>query len=129
MPPFSPAAVYDLLVDELGADHTLLNIRGETVGPGPGRATWLYGEGCPSSARAPPVFHPLVSLSRGSPPFLSPQALELAARLNRKELFYHLIYKNREICWQYGSRVNYNLDLRVVDGARRACSALHGTGL
>ena len=27
-------AVYDLLVDELGADHTLLNIRGETVGPG-----------------------------------------------------------------------------------------------
>ena len=30
--PFS--AVYDLLVDELGADHTLLNIRGETVGAG-----------------------------------------------------------------------------------------------
>ena len=27
-------AVYDLLVDELGADHTLLNIRGETVRPG-----------------------------------------------------------------------------------------------
>ena len=28
------SAVYDLLVDELGADHTLLNIRGETVGQG-----------------------------------------------------------------------------------------------
>ena len=47
----------------------------------------------------------------------APQPLELAARLNRKELFYHIIFKNREICWQYGSRVNYNLDLRVVDGA------------
>ena len=46
----------------------------------------------------------------------APQPLELAARLNRKELFYHIIFKNREICWQYGSRVNYNLDLRVVDG-------------
>ena len=77
----------------------------------------------------PARFHPLVSSARVSPPFLSPQALELAARLNRKELFYHLIYKNREICWQYGSRVNYNLDLRVVDGARLAWSALHGTGL
>ena len=35
-------------------------------------------------------------------------------------MFYHIIFKNREICWQYGSRVNYNLDLRVVDGAPRA---------
>ena len=34
-------------------------------------------------------------------------------------MFYHIIFKNREICWQYGSRVNYNLDLRVVDGAPR----------
>ena len=32
-------------------------------------------------------------------------------------MFYHIIFKDREICWQYGSRVNYNLDLRVVDGA------------
>ena len=46
-----------------------------------------------------------------------PQPLELAAHLNRKEMFYHIIFKDREICWQYGSRVNYNLDLRVVDGA------------
>ena len=56
------------------------------------------------------------------------QPLELAARLNRKEMFYHILFKNREIMWQYGSRVNYNLDLRVVDGAPRApteskCSA------
>ena len=57
--------------------------------------------------------------------FLVPfQPLELAARLNCKELFYHMIFKEREIQWQYGSRVNYNLDLRVVDGAlqgRTAC--------
>ena len=66
-------AMYDFLEDEMGADPTLQNIRGETP-------------------------------------------LELAARLNRKELFYHIIFKNRDICWQYGSRVNYNLDLRVVDG-------------
>ena len=45
------------------------------------------------------------------------QPLELAARLNRKEIFYHIIFKNREICWQYGARINYNLDMRVVDGA------------
>ena len=45
------------------------------------------------------------------------QPLELSARLNRKELFYHILFKNREILWQYGSRVNYNLDLGVVDGA------------
>ena len=39
-------------------------------------------------------------------------------------MFYHIIFEDREICWKYGSRVNYNLDLRVVDGAlkdRTAC--------
>ena len=51
-------------------------------------------------------------------PSIAPQPLELAARLNRKEIFYHIIFKNREVCWQYGSRVNYNLDLRVVDGTQ-----------
>ena len=59
-----------------------------------------------------------VTFSRPCPSIASHwQALELAARLNRKELFYHIIFKNREVCWSYGSRVNYNLDLRVVDGA------------
>ena len=29
----------------------------------------------------------------------------------------HILFKDRELCWKYGSRVNYNLDLRVVDGA------------
>ena len=52
-----------------------------------------------------------------------PQPLELAAHLNRKEMFYHIIFKDREICWQYGSRVNYNLDLRVVDGAPKERTA------
>ena len=60
---------------------------------------------------------PLSSPCSSFPTVFAPQPLELAARLNRKELFYHIIFKNREICWQYGSRVNYNLDLRVVDGA------------
>ena len=31
-------------------------------------------------------------------------------------MFYHILFKDREICWQYGARVNYNLDMRVVDG-------------
>ena len=40
--------MYDLLVDELEADPTLLNIRGETVGPG------MTTFGCESSEAMSP---------------------------------------------------------------------------
>ena len=117
---FAKSAVYDLLVDELEANPTVLNIRGETVGRWIKNRLGTFAGGILPCLLAPSILQRPIFLARG--PSLS-QPLELAARMNRKEMFYHILFKNREIMWQYGSRVNYNLDLRVVDGAPPSLSS------
>ena len=45
--------------------------------------------------------------------------LQMAVRLNNRVLVHHIIFKHRQILWQYGGRVSYTLEMRGVDGISR----------
>ena len=50
--------------------------------------------------------------------------LQMAVRLNNLVMVHHIIYKHRQVLWQYGGRVSYALPLRDIDGISRTSNAV-----